>query len=295
MARRDGRLVTADDDEWPLLSFTGFARMDHRQRPQAHPPLALWVVGLGPPRRHGATRGRDRRNQGMHRLRRARRRGPGRGSGRARRDGGVGRRLRHRRCRAPRDAGHRRVHRRGARRRYRHPIPVRACRAAAPDRSGRAGGERVSTRRASGPPSIPDPQPAGRRVVGRDRGRRGRCPQRGGEHRGVGARRWVARCARCPGPITSAASVGCHALLRDEANLVTRAADVVELIGRIGELAPDEERPDSLLDGLGEAEQRVYDALPARGRRTADQIAVASGLAADAGARARCRCWKCAV
>ena len=81
-----------------------------------------------------------------------------------------------------------------------------------------------------------------------------------------------------PGPITSAASVGCHALLRDEANLVTRAADVVELIGRIGELAPDEERPESLLDGLGEAEQRVYDALPARGRRTADQIAVASGL-----------------
>jgi DNA processing protein len=81
-----------------------------------------------------------------------------------------------------------------------------------------------------------------------------------------------------PGPITSAASVGCHALLRDEANLVTRAADVVELIGHIGELAPDEERPESLLDGLGEAEQRVYDALPARGRRTAAQIAVASGL-----------------
>jgi len=82
-----------------------------------------------------------------------------------------------------------------------------------------------------------------------------------------------------PGPVTSAASVGCHVLLRDEANLVTRAADVVELIGRVGELAPDEERPQSLLDGLGEAEQRVYEALPARGRRTADQIAVASGLA----------------
>ena len=41
---------------------------------------------------------------------------------------------------------------------------------------------------------------------------------------------------------------------------------------------PDEQRPGSALDGLGEAEQRVYDALPARGRRTADQIAVASGL-----------------
>ena len=39
-----------------------------------------------------------------------------------------------------------------------------------------------------------------------------------------------------------------------------------------------EQRPDSALDGLGEAEQRVYEALPARGRRTADQIAIASGL-----------------
>ncbi|HKV21255.1 MAG TPA: DNA-processing protein DprA, partial [Mycobacterium sp.] len=81
-----------------------------------------------------------------------------------------------------------------------------------------------------------------------------------------------------PGPVTSAASVGCHALLRDGANLVTRAADVVELMGHIGELAPDEARPGSLLDGLGDAEQRVYDALPARGRRSTDEIAVASGL-----------------
>ena len=67
-------------------------------------------------------------------------------------------------------------------------------------------------------------------------------------------------------------------MLRSGAELITRAADVVELIGRVGELAPDEPRPESALDGLGEAEQRVYDALPARGRRTADQIAVASGL-----------------
>src|SRR5262249_42866163 len=55
-----------------------------------------------------------------------------------------------------------------------------------------------------------------------------------------------------PGPVTSAASVGCHALLNGGANLVTRAADVVELMGRVGELAPDEPRPESVLDGLGE-------------------------------------------
>ena len=45
LARRGGRLVTADDAEWPLLSFTAFAGVDHRVRPQAHPPLALWTVG----------------------------------------------------------------------------------------------------------------------------------------------------------------------------------------------------------------------------------------------------------
>ena len=83
-----------------------------------------------------------------------------------------------------------------------------------------------------------------------------------------------------PGPVTSSASVGCHALLRAEANLVTRAEDIVELVGRAGELDPDEQRPASLLDGLDDAEQRVYEALPARGARTPDEIAVASGLPA---------------
>jgi DNA processing protein len=59
---------------------------------------------------------------------------------------------------------------------------------------------------------------------------------------------------------------------------VTRTEDVIELIGHVGELAPDEERPLSVLDGLGDTEKRVYDALPARGARTPDEIAVAAGL-----------------
>jgi DNA processing protein len=53
---------------------------------------------------------------------------------------------------------------------------------------------------------------------------------------------------------------------------------VVELVGHAGELAADEVRPASLLDGLAGNEQRVYDALPARGTLTADEIAIASGL-----------------
>ncbi|MGA5465012.1 DNA-processing protein DprA [Mycobacterium sp. NPDC050041] len=81
-----------------------------------------------------------------------------------------------------------------------------------------------------------------------------------------------------PGPVTSSVSVGCHRLLRDGADLVTRAEDVVELVGRMGELAPEEQRPTTPLDGLDDAQRRVYDALPARGGRTVDEIAVAAGV-----------------
>ena len=45
LARKGGRLVTADDAEWPLLSFTAFASAELRSRPQARPPLVLWVIG----------------------------------------------------------------------------------------------------------------------------------------------------------------------------------------------------------------------------------------------------------
>ncbi|MEZ0353544.1 DNA-processing protein DprA [Mycobacterium sp. pR1184] len=84
--------------------------------------------------------------------------------------------------------------------------------------------------------------------------------------------------AAVPGPVTSSASAGCHALLRNGAELVTRADDIVELVGSIGELAFEEGRPATALDGLGEAERQVYEALPGRGAATVDEIAVSSGL-----------------
>jgi len=84
--------------------------------------------------------------------------------------------------------------------------------------------------------------------------------------------------AAVPGPVTSSASAGCHALLRNGAELVTRADDIVELVGRIGELASEDPRPTTALDGLTEAERRVYEALPGRGAATIDEIAIASGL-----------------
>ena len=81
-----------------------------------------------------------------------------------------------------------------------------------------------------------------------------------------------------PGPVTSSASAGCHVLIRNGAFLVTRVEEVVEVVGAAGELAPEPGRPTSPLDGLTDVELRTYDALPARGARTVDQLAVAAGL-----------------
>jgi len=81
-----------------------------------------------------------------------------------------------------------------------------------------------------------------------------------------------------PGPVTSSASTGCHALLRAGAEVITRAEDIIEVVGRIGELAPDEPRLATALDGLGDEERRVYEALPGRGAATVDEIAVAAAV-----------------
>jgi DNA processing protein len=87
--------------------------------------------------------------------------------------------------------------------------------------------------------------------------------------------------AAVPGPVTSSASAGCHTLLRNGAVLVTRADDIVELVGRIGEFAAEQPRPTTELDGLSDAERRVYEALPARGAVTVDEVAISSGLAPE--------------
>ena len=83
-----------------------------------------------------------------------------------------------------------------------------------------------------------------------------------------------------PGPITSSASLGCHVLLQAGAELVTRADEVREIIGRAGELADPQPHPARALDALTDTERQVYEALPGRGTRTPDEIAVASGLPA---------------
>jgi DNA processing protein len=95
---------------------------------------------------------------------------------------------------------------------------------------------------------------------------------------------WAAAMGRpvcaVPGPVTSAASAGCHVLLRGDAVLVSRCDEIVEIVGRIGELAVDPAHPQTRLDHLTETERVVYEAIPGRGVASVEQIAVDAAMPA---------------
>ncbi|MCD9876733.1 DNA-processing protein DprA [Streptomyces guryensis] len=76
-----------------------------------------------------------------------------------------------------------------------------------------------------------------------------------------------------PGPATSGLSAGVHELLRDDAVLVTDAAEVVELVGDMGELAPERRGPVLPRDLLEPGARRVLAALPGRGTAPPGDIA----------------------
>ncbi|MGW0287441.1 DNA-processing protein DprA [Streptomyces sp. NPDC003236] len=88
-----------------------------------------------------------------------------------------------------------------------------------------------------------------------------------------------------PGPVTSSLSSGVHELLRGGATLVTDAAEVIELVGDMGELAPPRRGPVLPRDLLDPAARAVLAALPghrpagageiARGARTTPDDAIA--------------------
>ncbi|MEV6963265.1 DNA-processing protein DprA [Streptomyces sp. NPDC051207] len=78
-----------------------------------------------------------------------------------------------------------------------------------------------------------------------------------------------------PGPATSGLSAGVHELLRGGAVLVTDAADVIEMVGDIGELAPDRRGPVLPRDLLQPHARQVLAALP--GRRAATTAEIARG------------------
>lgn len=99
----------------------------------------------------------------------------------------------------------------------------------------------------------------------------------------------TARCAQdlgrhtmgVPGPATSGLSAGVHELLRGDGVLVGDAAEVVELVGDMGELAPRRRGPVVPRDLLHSGAARVLAALPARGSTGARDIARGAGTSAD--------------
>lgn len=277
IARLGGRLITPSDEEWPVLGFAAFAGA--REKAQAHPPLALWAVG--PARcddvadRAAAVVGtRTATSYGEHVAAEF-------AAGLAAREVAV-------------VSG-------GA-----FGIDATAHRAT-------LGSDGVTVAVLAG--GIDVPYPSAHTALLRRIAERGLLVTeyppglRPARHRFLTRNRLVAALAGAtvvveagirsgaastaawaralgrpvcavPGPITSSVSAGCHVLLRDGAELVTRPEEVIELVGRAGELAVEQPRPGTALDDLDEIEARIYDALPGRGTRTADEIAVASGIPA---------------
>ncbi|MEW2078208.1 MULTISPECIES: DNA-processing protein DprA [unclassified Streptomyces] len=84
-----------------------------------------------------------------------------------------------------------------------------------------------------------------------------------------------------PGPATSGLSAGVHELLRQDAVLVTDAAEVVELVGDMGELAPERRGPVLPRDLLDPAGRQVLAALPGRGTARPEEIALTAQTTPD--------------
>lgn len=90
-----------------------------------------------------------------------------------------------------------------------------------------------------------------------------------------------------PGPVTSAASAGCHQLLRERPDtvVVTRVEEIVEQCGHMGEVAEPLVAPATVRDLLGPTVRRVFEGVPVQGAAAVDKIALTAGVApAAAGA-----------
>jgi DNA processing protein len=96
---------------------------------------------------------------------------------------------------------------------------------------------------------------------------------------------WCTRLNRplmgVPGPVTSAPSEGVHELIRrGEATLVTRGADVLELLAPAGSfLAAPPRAPTAVADRLTDRERQVLDAVPVSVPAGTDSIARTAGMA----------------
>jgi DNA processing protein len=277
LERMGGRLVTADDDEWPDLAFSSFDRADRTKRPQAVSPLVLWAVGPSrlsdvAERAASIVGTRAATAYGEHVA-------ADLAAGLAERDvavvsgGAYG----------IDGAAHR-----AALASDGETVAILASGIDVPYPAGHSALlHRVSRQGLVVSEYAPGVRPMRRQFLTRNRlvaALSGATVviEAGVRSGAANTAAWAHALGRhvcaVPGPVTSATSAGCHTLLTAGANLVTRAADVIELVGRMGELAPDAARPNSETDVLSDRELAVYDALPRRGTRTAGEIAMTAGL-----------------
>jgi DNA processing protein len=86
-----------------------------------------------------------------------------------------------------------------------------------------------------------------------------------------------------PGPITSSTSAGCHQLLRDrpDAVVVTRAEEIIEQCGHMGELAAHLSGPATVRDAWGPTLCRVFVAVPVMTACGVAAIAATAGVSVD--------------
>ncbi|MBF6182585.1 DNA-protecting protein DprA [Nocardia otitidiscaviarum] len=104
--------------------------------------------------------------------------------------------------------------------------------------------------------------------------------------------KWARRLSRpalaVPGPVTSAASVGCHRMIREgEALLTTGAEDIVDEVGPLRLSLPGSVPPNPE-DNLTGDEAAVYTALPTTGSRLPRLLAEHAGLSVPAVRAALC-------
>ena len=169
------------------------------------------------------------------------------------------------------------------------PYPAGNADAVRADRRERPAGlgEPAGLRAATAP--LPDPQPADRRALDRRRGGRGRRPLGRGEHGRARPARWAGRVMAVPGPVTSAMSVGCHALLRRDGSAAAGDLGRRTCSRRSGRSAPAAtrrragapapgRRPRTSWTGSTRRRRRVFEGLPPRRFAPPEEIAARSGV-----------------
>jgi DNA processing protein len=277
LARRGGRLITPDDDEWPILAFAAFGGDTVTGKPQGRPPLVLWAMGAArldeTAYRAAAVVGTRAATSYGEQV------AADLAAGLAEQDvavvsgGAYG----------IDGAAHRAVLAVDG-----VTVAVLAGGLDIPYPAGHSGLlHRIGSNGLLVTEYPPGVRPARYRFLTRNRlvaafAGAAVVVEAGLRSGAANTAAWARALGRVvgavPGPVTSSASTGCHALLRAGAEVVTRAEDIVELVGHVGELAPEQPRPATALDGLSDAERRVYEALPGRGVATVDEIAVAAAL-----------------